>query len=78
MLAAGSDWPIAERPVPELAKVEPLLYARTYKGTPSQRETIEREIEGRWVLRRLGLAGAREQGLLFRKETRKNDLIDLR
>lgn len=78
MLGADSDWPIAERSVPELAKVEPLLYARNYDGTPSQRETIEREIEGRWVLRRLGLAGAREQGLLFRKETRKNDLIDLR
>lgn len=78
MLDPAAAWPVQARSIPELARVEPLLYARNYDGTPSQRETIAREIEGRRVLLELGLAGARRKGLLFREARRETNLLDLR
>jgi hypothetical protein len=66
------------RSIDGLEGVAPLLYALNYHGSPSQRETIAREIEGRGVLLDLGLAGKRRKGLLFRQSRRESNLLDLR
>ncbi len=71
-------WPVRPVSIPALAPIEPLLYARNYEGTPSQRETIDRELEGRRVLSELRLAGGGRQGLLIREDRRRTDLLDLR